>query len=98
MKRKNFKEPPNINTFGQWLYSELFKRNITIMEMAIKVGCNYQTLRHWMRNNKIPAYRILQICAILANTRNEYNKLITNAMQAMPTYESTYTLTMERKQ
>ena len=98
MKRKNFRQPPNLNTFGQWLYGELFKRNITIMEMAIKVGCNYQTIRKWMNNNKIPAYRILQICAIFASTRNEYNKLITKAMQAMPTYEQTYILTMERKQ
>lgn len=91
MKRKHFTKPPHLTTFGNWLFAELFTRNITINELAAKLDVSRATLITYMQHpTRIPGHRILQICAILSQTQMEYHKMVPNAMRAMPNYYTIY--------
>lgn len=91
-RRKNLKQPINITRWGLWLYNELFKRNITIKELANGVYVQRATVYTWMRDrqNRIPAYRICDICAVLATSENEYNKLVIEANRNLLNYQFAY--------
>ena len=96
MKRKHFTKPPHLTSFGNWLFAELFTRNITINEMAAKLGVQATTLRSYMtqpptyKQTNIPGHRILHICAILSPTVMDYHKMVPNAMRALPNYYTIY--------
>jgi len=92
MKRKNFKQPANITRWGKWLYNELFEHNITIKEMADKLYVQSGTVYSWMRDrqNRVPAYRIVDICAVLANSEEEYRGLIIEANRNLVNYDFAY--------
>jgi hypothetical protein len=91
MKRKHFTQPPHLTTFGHWLFAQLFKRNITINEMAAMLDVQATTLRGYMiKPDKIPAYRVLQICAILSPTVMHYHNMVPEAMRALPNYYTIY--------
>lgn len=96
MKRKHFTKPNGLTSFGNWLFAELFTRNITINEMAAKLQVKPTTLRGWMCTpNKIHGHRILQICAILSPTVMDYHNMVPNAVRALPNYYTIYETTME---
>lgn len=91
MKRKHFTRPKNLNTFGNWMYCEIFTRNITISELASELDISRSTVITWMDGTRpIRAHRILEICAVMAHDMFEYNILVTNAMRAMPSYRETF--------
>lgn len=91
MKRKHFTRPKNLTTFGNWVYCEIFTRNITIIEMANELDVSRSTIIDWMDGSRpIQARRILQICAVIAADKFEYHTLVTNAMRAMPDYHKTF--------
>lgn len=91
-KRKNFKQPDNITSWGKWLYDQLFKRNISILELANAVHVRSSTVYSWMRDrqNRVPAYRIVDICAVLANSEEEYRGLIIEANRNLVNYQFAY--------
>jgi len=91
MKRKHFTRPANLTQFGQWLYNELFTRNITIREVATAMGVTPAVLVWWMQGNRpININRLLQICAVLAPTIHDYHKLVQQAVFEMPNYFQIY--------
>jgi hypothetical protein len=91
MKRKHFTKPPNLTTFGNWVYCEIFTRNITINEMAAQLDVSAPTFKNWMDGSRpIHGHRILEICAILAADMMDYNLLVINAMRALPSYRQTF--------
>ena len=90
MKRKHFTQPPDLTTFGDWLFTQLFKHNITINEMAAMLDVQAPTLRGYMTKPRIHAHRVLQICAILSPTIMDYHKMVPDAMRAMPNYYDTF--------
>lgn len=98
MQRKVFTQSVHLNTFGQWLYGELFNRNITIIELAKQINVTDASIRRWMQKRPIATDRLLQICAVLANSKMEYHQLVFNAMREMPDYQQIYNTQMEKKQ
>lgn len=91
MKRKHFTKPPKCTTFGNWLFAELFIRNITINELAISMGVKRPAIIYYMQHTDfMQTHRILQICAILSNTIYEYHKMVNNATRALPQYNTIY--------
>jgi hypothetical protein len=96
MKRKHFTKPPGLSSFGNWLFAELFTRNITINEMAAKLDVSRSTLITYMQHpTRIPSHRILEICAILSPTVMDYHNMVPNAVRALPNYYTIYNTTME---
>ena len=92
MKRKHFTKPPHLTTFGNWLFAELFTRNITINEMAQKLEISRTTLVGYMQQHPtpIPGYRVLQMCAILTTNIMDYHNMVPEAMRSMPNYYTIY--------
>jgi transcriptional regulator with XRE-family HTH domain len=92
MKRKNLKQPDNITIWGKWLYDQLFEHNITIKELADDIHVRSCTVYSWMRDrqNRVPAYRIVDICAVLADSEEEYRGLIIEANQHLVNYQFAY--------
>lgn len=93
MKRKHFTQPPHLTTFGRWVFNELFKRNITINELAAMMDVQAPTLRGYMTKPRIHAHRVLQICAILSPTIMDYHNMVPEAMRALPNYHTIYNTT-----
>ena len=98
MQRKVFTQSVHLNTFGQWLYRELFNRNITIIELADQLLVTDASIRRWMQKKPIPIDKLLKTCAILADSKMEYHNMVYHAMRQMPDYDQIYTKQMEKKQ
>lgn len=98
MKRKVFTESVHLNTFGKWLYGELFNRNITIIELAKQLNITDASIRRWMQHRPLRTDQLLKICAVLADSKMEYHQLVFNAMREMPDYQQIYTTQKEVKQ
>jgi len=90
MKRKRFTRPPNMTRMGKYIYNTMFDRNVDFEDMANGLDTTASTIRGYLIKPVIPTKRILQMCAILANTKTEYDQMVAYCITHLPEYNKTY--------
>lgn len=88
--RKNFTEPKKLSKAGRYLFTIMFRRNITIVEMAEHCNVRPEQVRVWLGNDGLTVQQVCKMCTMLAADKIEYEAMVFHCVINLPIYHATW--------